>query len=175
MLDFTYLSLDFYIELGSPRLSSLVREKFRTGTEIRGSKKAQEIRSLILERLPLFLHEHSHAKTKVPYTWLNNEQNFVVRTFGKIAVVKTLNFGQISASKSQDASAVAMQEGRGAIQLWLSGNDLIDMYEVSTSICRLLFDSPKASDALLFMTILSTDLRALRRRGYNGLSSSFIL
>ncbi|CAL1709408.1 unnamed protein product [Somion occarium] len=158
---------DFYIELGSPRLSSLVREKFRTGTEIRGSKKAQEIRSLILERLPLFLHEHSHAKTKVPYTWLNNEQNFVVRTFGKIAVVKTLNFGQISASKSQDASAVAMQEGRGAIQLWLSGNDLIDMYEVSTSICRLLFDSPKASDALLFMTILSTDLRALRRRGYN--------
>lgn len=39
---------------------------------------------------------------------------------------------------------------------------------VSTSICKLLFDSPKTSDALLFMTILSTDLRSLRRRGYNG-------
>jgi len=39
---------------------------------------------------------------------------------------------------------------------------------VATSLCRLLFDSPKASDALLFMTILSTDLRALKRRGYNG-------
>lgn len=39
---------------------------------------------------------------------------------------------------------------------------------VATSLCRLLFDAPKANDALLFMTILSTDLRALKRRGYNG-------
>ena len=39
---------------------------------------------------------------------------------------------------------------------------------VSTSLCRLLFEHPRASDALLFMTILSTDLSALRRRGYNG-------
>jgi len=30
-----------------------------------------------------------------------------------------------------------------------------------------MFDAPKVNDALLFMTILSTDLRALRRRGYN--------
>lgn len=39
-------------------------------------------------------------------------------------------------------------------------------------MCRLLFDSPKVNDALLFMTILSTDLRALRRRGYNGRCST---
>jgi hypothetical protein len=39
---------------------------------------------------------------------------------------------------------------------------------VAISLNRLLFDAPKANDALLFMTILSTDLRALKRRGYNG-------
>lgn len=39
---------------------------------------------------------------------------------------------------------------------------------VATSLNRLLFDSPKANDSLLLMTILSTDLRALKRRGYNG-------
>jgi len=39
---------------------------------------------------------------------------------------------------------------------------------VATSLNRLLFESPKANDALLFMTILSTDLKALKRRGYNG-------
>lgn len=166
---------DFYTQLGSPRLSSLVKDKYKTGPEVRGSRKAHEIRTLILERLPLFLHEHTHSKTKVPFSWLNNEQNFVVRTFGKITVVKTLSFGSTSAVKSQDASAVATQEGRGPIQLWLAGNDVLDMYEVSTSMCRLLFDSPKASDALLFMTILSTDLRALKRRGYNGQFLSFFL
>ena len=41
-------------------------------------------------------------------------------------------------------------------------------------MCRLLFDSPKVNDALLFMTILSTDLRALRRRGYNGTVNAFM-
>jgi hypothetical protein len=32
---------------------------------------------------------------------------------------------------------------------------------VSTSLCRFIFESPKVNDALLFMTILSTDLKAL--------------
>ncbi|KAI0077558.1 hypothetical protein K474DRAFT_1750473 [Panus rudis PR-1116 ss-1] len=158
---------EFYLELGSVRLSSLVKEKYRTSTEARGDRRAKEIRSLILERLPLFLHEHPHARTKVPFSWLNNDSNFVVKTYGKITVIKTLSFGQINASKNHDASAVATQEGRGPIQLWLAGNDTIDLYEVSTSMCRLLFHSPKPSDALLFMTILSTDLKSLRRRGYN--------
>lgn len=40
---------------------------------------------------------------------------------------------------------------------------------VAISLCRVIFDVPKANDALLFMTILSTDLRALKRRGYNGI------
>lgn len=142
---------------------------------------------MILERLPLFLHEHTHAKPRVPFSWLNNNTNFVVRTFGKLTVTKSLTYGEVRAVRNQDSSAVAMRVGRGPIELWLAGNDLVDMFEyvigcksfcydfsplcrVSTSICRLLFDSPRASDALLFMTILSTDLRALRRRGYNGKS-----
>lgn len=39
---------------------------------------------------------------------------------------------------------------------------------VAIGLCKVLFDVPRVNDALLFMTILSTDLRALRRRGYNG-------
>jgi hypothetical protein len=39
---------------------------------------------------------------------------------------------------------------------------------VSTSLCRFIFESVKVNDALLFMTILSTDLKSLKRRGYNG-------
>ena len=43
---------------------------------------------------------------------------------------------------------------------------------VSISLCRFIFESHKVNDALLFMTILSTDLKALKRRGYNGYSPS---
>lgn len=60
-------------------------------------------------------------------------------------------------------------------------NDHIEMVEderdpcrVATSLCRLLFETVKVNDALLFMTILSTDLKALKRRGYNGSSSIFL-
>ncbi|KAI0637255.1 hypothetical protein C8Q77DRAFT_1216014 [Trametes polyzona] len=157
----------FYLELGCRRLGSLVREEYQNRNEVVGSRKAAETRALILERLPLFLHEHTHTQTKVSYTWLNNEKNFIVKTYGKLTVTKTLQFGDKRLSKSQDASAVARRIGRGPIELWLAGHDAVDMYEVSTSMCRLLFDAPKVNDALLFMTILSTDLRALRRRGYN--------
>jgi hypothetical protein len=46
---------------------------------------------------------------------------------------------------------------------------LFDAFRVSTSLCRFIFESPKVNDALLFMTILSTDLKALKRRGYNSM------
>ncbi|KAI0046331.1 hypothetical protein FA95DRAFT_1398210 [Auriscalpium vulgare] len=158
---------DFYLFLGSPRLSQLVREDYQTSKEITNAPVAAQVRHLVLERLPLFLHEHSQSRTRVSFNWLNDDKNFVVKTFGKLAVTKTLSHGDIRIPRTQDASAVAKRDGKGPIQLWLAGNTEVDNYEVATSLCRFLFDAPKVNDALLFMTILSTDLAALRRRGYN--------
>ncbi|EGO00977.1 hypothetical protein SERLA73DRAFT_87350 [Serpula lacrymans var. lacrymans S7.3] len=158
---------EFYIDLGSKRLSATIREEYKTTSEIKNSKIATDVRSLILERLPLFLHEHTHTRTRISLGWLNNDKNFLVKIFGKLTVAKGLDFGEVRLTRTQDASAAAQRRGYGPIELWLSGNSQVDMYEVSTSLCRLLFDSAKVNDALLFMTILSTDLRALKRRGYN--------
>jgi len=119
----------FYKGLGSRQLSSLVKEDYKTSVELRESKTAAETRSLILERLPLFLHEHTHARTRVSFAWLNSGNNFVVKTFGKLSVTKTLNYGDIRLSKIQDASAVAKRIGYGPIQLWIAGNAQLDMYE----------------------------------------------
>ena len=69
----------------------------------------------------------SRSDARCPF--LNNEKNFIVKTFGKLTVTKTLLFGEKRASKSQDASAVARRLGRGPIELWLAGNDQVDMYE----------------------------------------------
>lgn len=171
-----------------------MKEEYQTTGELIGSKVAAETRSLILERLPLFLHEHTHAATRVPFTWLAANKNFGVRAFGKLGVVKSLHHGNLNVSRKQDASAVAQRSRSGLIELWIAGNAQVDMYEyvtnsvnshfgsqhlsisaheniyyrVATSLNRLIFDTPKANDALLFMTILSTDLRSLKRRGYNG-------
>ena len=87
------------------------------------------MRNLILERLPLFLHEHTHARSKVQYSWLNNESNFVVRTFGKLTVTRYLNYGTLRLQRSQDASAVSRRGTFGAVELWIAINAQVDMYE----------------------------------------------
>lgn len=121
--------VEFYVELGSPRMSALVREDYKTSAEIKDAKVGKEIRALILERLPLFLHEHTHARTRVNHSWLSNEKNFIVRTYGKLTVTKHLNFGSTRLSRNQDASAAARRQGHGPIELWLAGNAQVDMYE----------------------------------------------
>jgi hypothetical protein len=120
---------DFYAELGSGRLSRLVKEEYETTTEIRNARKAEETRSRILERLPLFLHGHTHAQTRVSFAWLSKEQNFVVRVFGSVAVRKSLFYANKNMVEKQDASAVALRDGRGPIQLYLGGNVAVDMFE----------------------------------------------
>ena len=52
-----------------------------------------------------------------------------MRAFGKLSVMKHLDFGEVKVTKKQDASAVSMKHGSGSIQLWVAGNAQIDMYE----------------------------------------------
>lgn len=129
LLCVAHLLLELYLFLGSPRLSSLVKEDYRTTGEVSHSKIGTETRHLILERLPLFLHEHPKSRTKVSFNWLNEDKNFIVKVFGKLLVTKSLHHGDNRLSESNEASAVAKREGRGAIELWLAGNTQVDMYE----------------------------------------------
>ncbi|KAF8513724.1 hypothetical protein BU17DRAFT_95084 [Hysterangium stoloniferum] len=156
-----------YTMLGSPLLSSVVHEEYKPSTEIKDSSRALEMRRLVLERLPLFLHERTHGKTTMTYSWLNTPGNFLVTEVGKLTLVRTLQFGKTKAVKTQEVSATAGRKGSGPVQMWIGGNSQVDLYEVSNSLCRVILQHHKPNDSLLFMTILSTDLRALRRRGFN--------
>lgn len=105
---------------------------------------------------------------------MNDESNFVVQVFKKVEVIRNTSFSGVNLSKSVEASAIASQEGEGKIQLSLACDVPVDMYEVATSLAPLLFRWHKVIDALLFMTMLSADLDALQRRGYDGNSSPFL-
>lgn len=122
---------DFYLWLGCKRLSLVVREDYKVSSEIPGTKLAIEIRALVLERLPIFLHEHTHhARTAVSLGWLGRADNFRVRVFTRLSVVKALDTGDLRAVRTLDASAAAKRIGQGgAIELWLSHGGQVDMYE----------------------------------------------
>jgi predicted AlkP superfamily pyrophosphatase or phosphodiesterase len=114
--------------LGSPKLSSLVREDYRTSRELPDSKIAAEIKHLILDRLPLFLYEIS-SRTKFSSDWPNNENNFIVKAFEKISVIRSLHHGDIHESSSYDISVTAKLEGSGPIELLLAENKQLEMHE----------------------------------------------
>jgi hypothetical protein len=125
-----HLSLELYVFLGSPRLSSLVREEYKMTGEVTCSKIGTETRHLILERLPLFLHEQLKTRTKISFDWLNEEKNFIVRVTRKLSVTKSLHHGDYyHCSGSMKASAVAKRKGEGPIELWLAEDMKMDMYE----------------------------------------------
>ncbi|KAG8744390.1 hypothetical protein FRC12_014812 [Ceratobasidium sp. 428] len=158
----------FYEKLGSKRLSALVYEEYRSvGSQNKSTKRAQDMRTLVLERLPLFLHEHTHMRCLIKPDWLAEGDHFQVFMVNKLQLTRNLSYGR-GFSATQEASAAAKREGaRGTVILWLAENSQTDLYEVANSLCKVLFASHKINDSLLFMTILSTDLRALKRRGYN--------
>ncbi len=79
----THLLLELYLFL-----SSLVKEYYRTSGEAPYSTIGADVGHLILERLPLFLHEHPQSGITVSLNWLNKEKNFIVRVFGKLLVTK---------------------------------------------------------------------------------------
>jgi hypothetical protein len=106
-----------------------VKEIHRTSGEAPYSKIGAEVRHLILERLPLFLHELPQSGIEVSLDWLNKGKNFIVRDFRKLLVTKSLHHGDTRDSKSHEASAVAKREGNGPIELWLAGNMQVNMYE----------------------------------------------
>ena len=122
------LQLELYTILGSPNLSSLIREDYTTSRELPNSEVATEIRHLLLDRLPLFLHNQS-PRTKLSSDWLNNKNNVIVKAFEKISVTKSLYHGTIHESTTYDTSAIAKQDGSGPIELLLTGNKKPKMHE----------------------------------------------
>lgn len=124
-----YAPTGFYASLGSRRLSTAVREEYKVSNERSDTKTASDIRALVLERLPLFLHEHTHTRTKVSLSWLSGAHNFKVKVFAKLVISKTLDIGNGKTTRTLDASAAAKQVGTGPIELWLCDNTQVDMYE----------------------------------------------
>ncbi|KAG8920890.1 hypothetical protein FRC02_000579, partial [Tulasnella sp. 418] len=156
----------FYLKLGSPELTTVITEECEAcDIESSESSLATATRSLVLERSRLFLHEQS-TRAKVKIEWLSQTDNFVVQCCENLRLHRLMSFQGKSASKIQMVSARTIT-ANGRITLWLSKNGELDMYEVANSMCKVLLSDPRPNDSLIFSSILSTDLHALRRRGYN--------
>ena len=70
----------FYASLGSYRLSALVKEEYSPIGEVKNEALASDIRKLVLERLPLFLHERTQTRILLTPEWLSNPSSVFGQT-----------------------------------------------------------------------------------------------
>lgn len=151
----------FYASLGCSYLSAAVKERCSDLREIPATKTCSEVQSLILERLPLFIHNYTDTKPK--FTIPSSPDHLKVKACNRILVSKILVAGNVKRIK--DVRATASSKG-DTIELWISDVANCDMYEVATSLCRILFGVSKTNATVLLGTILSADLEFLERRGF---------
>ena len=153
---------DFYYNLGSPMLSSLVEEAARHGPRAGDQSQAAKLHKIVLERVGLFIHDQSPDQVKHDARWL--EKNLSIQTVSHINLRRSLRGRNLSHVERR--SAVVTGSSDKEYVLWIAGSS-IDMYQVSQALVHLLLNRPKLHNALTLEMLLKTDLRDLQRRGFN--------
>lgn len=93
---------DFYGQLGSKLLSTLVHEEFRVETPTSTSTPlAVNLKKLVLERLALFLAEPRRKSSDISLEWLKKEGNFQVVQVQGLKVKRTYKYAGAERSNIQ--------------------------------------------------------------------------
>ncbi|WVQ99431.1 hypothetical protein IAU59_006566 [Kwoniella sp. CBS 9459] len=159
---------EFYEALGAKPLSSFVRRQYITdGPSSTPSDHAKALRKHVLERLTIFLAEARRKQSDYTSDTLSKEGNFTISEVRELKVRYTYRNGRTEQNHYETLYATA-SKGRGkAIILTVSTTAQMDDYDIASALCDILLKTPKADDALLLYSILSTPLMALKKRGFN--------
>jgi len=154
---------DFYQALGSSTIASLVEEKVRLGSASDKQDSAVKLKSHILERSKLFLHDHAKDGVKHDARWL--EKNLTIQVVSSISLRRALRGHTVSHTEKR-AAHIDIERRGGCTLYVLVGKD-VDSYQVSQCICKVLIERPNQQSFLTFESFLNLSLYQLRSRGYN--------
>lgn len=157
-------------ELGVKRLSTLVEEKYAAAGQVRfDTQRCVEVAGIVLERTPLFIFEKrqsSKSEVRRDAEWLKSHLQLAQVDGRGLRLTRQLRFGSINVSNEQRCSAMASLQS-GKLTLYIAENMEVDWYEVAMALAKHLLSRQTLPDMLLYMTILSTSLRNLKRRGFH--------
>ncbi|CAD6935683.1 unnamed protein product [Tilletia controversa] len=166
------LEQHLYKPLGCPMLSTLVEERQSVaGTVLQSSPVADQIKAQIMERTPLFIFEQrktQRADIHRDADWL--KKHLEVRGVEGKGLVRTRTFqlASIHNRHTQYTSALAdWQNNRLRLYVSVSASQELDWFEVASALNRFLLHRQNLAEVLLYMTLLSSSLRDLKRRGFH--------
>ncbi|KAF2216254.1 hypothetical protein CERZMDRAFT_33738 [Cercospora zeae-maydis SCOH1-5] len=153
---------NFYSSLETPMLSRLVETDQRMGALLRDQTPGATLQKLLVERCRLFLHDHPSDVIRHDAKWL--ESNMTVKVTEFLQVTRRLK-GFRGLQHTEKKTAALHQESKRDATLYVTAR--FDLYEVSRAVGPLLLKRPRQQDFLALETILESDLRRLKIKGYN--------
>ncbi|KAJ8606252.1 hypothetical protein MRB53_041074 [Persea americana] len=152
---------DMYLALGAAKLSSTVEQQPQLGVRDSDQRQADALRRRLIERSRLFLHEQPQSNVRHDIKWL--EKRLEVQIVASISLRRTLKTLHIFDTERR--SAVVTEPSKDRVLLSVTAK--YDTWQVSIAMTELLLDRHRIQTAMIFETILMSDLRKLRERGYN--------
>jgi hypothetical protein len=153
---------EFYLALGASTLASLAQDDLRLGRASTDQKSVVKLRSHILERAKLFLHECDRSNIRHDSKWL--EKNLSLQIVTSISLRRSLR-GHTEAHTQKRSAAITHERHQGWTLFITEGRH--DTYQISQAICPILLERPHQQSYLTFETFLNFNLYELRSRGYN--------
>lgn len=153
---------DFYIALGALTMASIVQEDLRVGQPSGKQDSAIGLRSHILERAKIFLHESPADNIKHDARWL--DKNLSVQAVSSISLRRSLRGHTLSHTEKRSA-ALNHERGKGWTLYVTEGRS--DFFQISLAISRVLLERPSQQAVITLESFLTLNLLQLRSRGYN--------
>ncbi|KAI9776655.1 MAG: hypothetical protein M1839_009461 [Geoglossum umbratile] len=153
----------FYIELGSQKLSKLVQVTYNLGKETYEPLAAMKMENLVIERASFFLSDIDGADIKVDAAQL--KAGLKVKTTSRISMKRTLKG---YSAKHTDSVTAAVIPGDPPTEwiLWFTPVNY-RIHDVSAAIAQVLLRRPTLSKQLSFDGLLTKDVGALELYGYD--------
>lgn len=152
-----------YIALGSPHLSSLVRQKYRYRGNPTTNDLTESLRKHIIERAGIFLtlpEISTHVKKP---SFLAD--NLKIYSYESILVERLLIFGRIRSSNSEKVTAVVDSSAKGLL-LTVTDPRAVNYNQVAEALNGVVLNKTNRGTDLMFETILKENLDYLRFRGF---------
>ncbi|KAL4402869.1 hypothetical protein ACI68E_000644 [Malassezia pachydermatis] len=159
-----------YATLGAPFLSSLVTESFSVASEVRtDTPTTNTVRATIMERTPIFLFEKRTSSAKDiqhDMAWLTQHLDVVQVGTPGLQQTRVLSYMNATWKDVQRCSAM-MKTHRQRVILHLASDMELDWFEVASALAKVMLTRQSLPDVLLLMTVLSSPLRSLKRKGFH--------
>lgn len=154
-----------YAKLGTPYLSQLVRESFAViGRVQSNTPRTRMVHETLLERTPLFLYQRKEVVRDL--AWLRKALVVVEVSLPGLQQTRVLQNQGHTHKDVQRCSAMAQDQGAQWV-LHVAQDMDIDWFEVALALSKAMLAKQPLQEVLLFMTVLSSPLKSLKRKGFH--------